>query len=135
MKYQYILFVGDKPSEKMKSGALPFQGAHCEKRLNEWINYIVSLRLNDWLNYIVSLPIAGVDIVNQWGNFETQEELYQFCRKYLKVIALGNNASKALTKAGVEHFKMYHPSGLNRKLNNKKDVQKKLKECYEYIRK
>jgi len=32
-----VIFVGDKPSPKMKPGAKPFEGAACEKRLKEWL--------------------------------------------------------------------------------------------------
>ena len=32
-----ILFVGDKPSSRIKSGSEAFKGAMCEKRLMEWI--------------------------------------------------------------------------------------------------
>ena len=45
---------------------------------------------------------------------------------------LSRKDSLKLSKIGVEHFKLPHPSGLNRKLNDKKYVNKVLKECYEY---
>ena len=52
---------------------------------------------------------------------------------YDKVIALGNVASDSLKKINVEHFKMPHPSGLNRQLNDKDFEKKKIKECYNYL--
>ena len=60
------------------------------------------------------------------------DRLYTISKGYEKVIALGNVASEALTKINVDHFKLPHPSGLNRKLNDKKYVTQLLKECKEY---
>ena len=42
-----IIFVGDRPSPKMKPGAKPFEGAACEKRLKEWIKRL-GLRKKDY---------------------------------------------------------------------------------------
>ena len=53
--------------------------------------------------------------------------------KYDKVIALGNVASNSLKKLNKDHFKMPHPSGLNRQLNDKEFEKKKIKECYNYL--
>lgn len=70
------------------------------------------------------------------GNFTKKDidydRLYTISKGYKKVIALGNVASEALIKINVDHFKLPHPSGLNRKLNDKKYVTRVLKECKEY---
>lgn len=50
-----------------------------------------------------------------------------------KVIALGNFVSKALEKINVEHFILPHPSGLNRKLNDKAYEDEMLLLCEEYL--
>jgi hypothetical protein len=50
-----------------------------------------------------------------------------------KIIALGEVASKSLNKVGVSHFKLPHPSPLNRKLNDKVFIQNILKECKKYL--
>ena len=52
---------------------------------------------------------------------------------YDKVIALGNVASNSLKKLNIDHFKMPHPSGLNRQLNDKEFEKTKIKECYNYL--
>ena len=49
-------------------------------------------------------------------------------------VALGNEASAALTALKVPHFKLPHPSGLNRKLNDKAYVDRVLRDCATYIR-
>ncbi len=52
---------------------------------------------------------------------------------YSKIIALGNKVSEVLTLAGINHFKMPHPSGLNRKLNDPKYVHEQLQACKNYL--
>lgn len=51
-----------------------------------------------------------------------------------KVVALGNFASNVLKKINVDHFTLPHPSGLNRKLNDREYELKVLSECHEYIK-
>lgn len=55
-------------------------------------------------------------------------------KNHIKVVALGSAAKKYLLKAGInEFFVLPHPSGLNRKLNDKKFVEDTLEKCQEYI--
>lgn len=106
-----IYFVGDKPSKLMKPGAEPFQGAKCEARLNEWIK-------------AVSYDQAVI-IINQ------VDYLYMWFWAGDIYIALGNNASKKL--GNLPHFKLPHPSGLNRQINDEAFIATKLAECKAYI--
>lgn len=50
-----------------------------------------------------------------------------------KVIALGSLPSTVLERAGVEHFKLPHPSPLNRLINDASYIEQKLKECKEWL--
>ena len=50
-----------------------------------------------------------------------------------KIIALGAVASKALSLCNIEHFKMPHPSGRNRILNDKELEKRLIAECREFI--
>jgi len=111
-----ILFVGDKPSSKMKPGAKPFEGAACEKRLKEWIKAL------DVEEYKLS---NSNDYVSFWI------EAVNCTANGYKFIALGNNASKALK--GISHFKLPHPSGRNRQINDKEFIAKKLAECKAWL--
>jgi uracil-DNA glycosylase len=115
-----ILFIGDKPSSKMRPNARPFEGAACEKRLMEWIRFLgiesdgyVLLNQSDWPNTLGWLTVALV-------------------RKY-PVIALGNTASRYIS-ARNPHFKLPHPSGRNRQINDKVFINSKLEECKKYIK-
>lgn len=111
-----ILFVGDRPSERTDP-IVPFKGAACEKRLMEWINFLVSKE--DW--YLVTNRASG-----GFGYLVPRANALQY-----PIVALGNNASKALKK--IPHFKLPHPSGRNRQINNKEFIEKKLKDCKKWI--
>ena len=52
---------------------------------------------------------------------------------YTKVLALGNFPSSALDKINVSHYKLPHPSGLNRKLNDKHYELSMLKDLRNYL--
>jgi hypothetical protein len=52
---------------------------------------------------------------------------------YDKVVALGNFPSRALDMISISHFKLPHPSGLNRLLNNKQYELGELDACAKYI--
>jgi hypothetical protein len=53
--------------------------------------------------------------------------------KFSKVVALGNFAAEALTKAGIHHFKLPHPSPLNRLINDPVYINRVLSECREFL--
>ena len=51
----------------------------------------------------------------------------------VKFVALGNNATNFLKKFNVSHFKLPHPSGRNRQVNNEEFIQERLKACKEWL--
>jgi uracil-DNA glycosylase len=113
-----VIFIGDRPSPRMKKNAEPFEGAACEKRLKEWIRFLIESSLY-------------YKVINQcdW----TYHDFHVLLLQQHKIVALGNNASKAL--GDIPHFKLPHPSGLNRQINNKAFVKKQLKLCKKWINK
>ncbi len=115
-----ILFVGDKPSKRTDPD-VPFKGAACEKRLNEWIEYLGLSR--------ESYRSNSIYIINQ-TDIPKSPLIITVC-KWTGIIALGNNASKALKS--IPHFKLPHPSGRNRQINDSEFIAKKLAECKRYI--
>lgn len=110
-----VLFVGDEPSKLNKNPEIAFVGAKCEKRLMEWISYLVGTSHGSY------------DIINR-----IYKRFYAAIANADIVIALGNKASDALKN--VLHFKLPHPSGLNRQVNNKEFIKKQLKACQDYIK-
>ena len=128
-----IVFVGDKPGKANLDPYIPFVGTKSYKTLLEWI-------------YAMNVDINAVMVVNRSGvipypgNCDGDMILIKspaletdLC-KGDKVVALGNEAEQHLNRLGVKHFKLPHPSGLNRKLNDKKYVDQILKECKTYLK-
>lgn len=108
------IFVGDEPNASAQSRT-PFRHARCAPRLLQWIDYLVG---DD--DYIV---------INQcdYKDFELRN---LFGKHMLPMIALGNKASSRLK---MSHFKLPHPSGLNRQINDKAYMFKVLRACKAYL--
>lgn len=116
-----IIFVGDKPSLRMAKGAKPLEGATCEKRLMEWINFLVDTKYDTY------------KVINQVDKDLAAHLLLAYIYEH-PVVALGNIAYKKLQKYGYESFKLPHPSLRNRQHNNPEFIKQKLAECKEYIK-
>ena len=109
-----IVIVGQNPSTAKQKKNSTFD------RLGRWTK-AVGLETYDFMN-------CSDD---PGDKYEIDYDRLSTTKKYNKVIALGGVASKALTKVGVEHFKMPHPSPRNRQLNDKQfeiDMLFKMKE-------
>lgn len=128
-----VLFVGSNPSVKNLDPSIPFEGTRSQKILDVWINF---LQLADY--QVVNIldrattnnrPLTKREIKNCIIEFRMKLQDI----KYDRIIALGNSASIALKMLKLEHYKLPHPSPRNRKLNNKDELQKELKECKVYI--
>jgi hypothetical protein len=115
-----VLIVGINPS-----GSDPTRVSQSIKRLCKWTEEM-GLTFFSFVNCI-SRP-------GPYRESDVDYDLLKECTKgYTKVIALGNFPSMALSKIDVEHFMLPHPSGLNRKLNDKSYEIKILEECRGYI--
>jgi hypothetical protein len=96
------VFVGDEPSRLNVNSNIAFVGSKSFATLVDWINH---LRPDFYV----------------CKNSHTEDDLYDvrtLVKNGFKAIALGNKASVRLEKLGIKHYKMPHPSGLNRKLND-----------------
>lgn len=93
-------------------------------------------RLYEWMTEIGVNTYSFHNVCYQTGKVTKKDIDYELLKTvtsgYKRVIALGEFASYALTKIGVDHFKLPHPSGLNRQINDKSFVKQKLKECKKY---
>lgn len=126
-----IVFVGDQPSNKNVDPNIPFVGTQSYKRLLEWI-------------WKMDVNITDVEIYNKDDidmQYKGRPDRYLVCGYWprnhypdeIEIVALGNEAAKKLEELGLEYFKLPHPSGRNRLLNDKKYVEMKLKECKEWL--
>lgn len=124
-----IIVVGDKPSKKNKNPNIPFVGTQSYKRLLEWL----------WMLDVdvTQVILANIEHVKRhrpdWFVDVENPHMYTEILPEDKVIALGQKASKYLESIKQEHFKLPHPSGLNRQTNDKSFIKGRLKECRKYI--
>lgn len=110
-------FIGDTPSRLNTDPKVAFKGAKCEMRLNEWIKFVLP---KDEIYKVFNSTDDYFAIYCLWA----VDDGYH-------IIALGNNASKAL--GIIPHFKLPHLSGRNRQLNDKQFILDKLEECRQYL--
>ena len=116
-----IYFIGDKPSKCNIDPQVAFVGTRSYKTLLEWIH-----RMNLSINNICLFNAD--DFIRKVNKDETL-----IIHEHDQIVALGREASNALDKAILPHLRIPHPSGLNRKLNNPKEVNRFLKECKDYV--
>lgn len=111
-----ILIVGDEPSRLNKSKDVAFVGARSEKRLLEWLAY---------------LEIEDYQIINSHTN-KLKKEIKNHTGP---IIALGTKAYKRCLEYHdmVRVFKLPHPSGLNRQVNDKEYIKHQLKTCKAWL--
>jgi uracil-DNA glycosylase len=115
-----LLLVGDKPSKKNKDPNVAFVGTASHKRIQEWLNKILTSK-------------AKILMVNRVDPQFHRTLIHATLNQY-KIVALGNEAAQALVEYGiVNFFKLPHPSGKNRKLNNKAFVAAELANCKTWI--
>ena len=83
----------------------------------------------DGFYFMNAYPYPGKCKVSQVDLDNLRKAVY----KVDKVVALGNFAAEALMKAGIDHFKLPHPSPLNRQINDEAFIKKCLDECSQYL--
>lgn len=94
-------------------------------------------RLYGWLD---ELHLKTVSFINLYEDYEIAyktektEFIQSISKDYDKIIALGSQVSRALSNVDIEHFKLPHPSGRNRQLNDPGFVHKELKACKNWLK-
>lgn len=115
-----VTVVGDRPSSKNTSPDIAFYGTRSMDTLAEWLFWIGLHKYQ--VIFINSHEDSLLDAIENHvaaGNV---------------IVACGNNASSRLAKRGIEHFKLPHPSGRNRKLNDRNFIDSELEKCKTYLR-
>lgn len=119
-----IWFVGDKPSKNNVNIYIPFVGTQSYKKLLEWI-------------WFMDIDISGAKLCNSTDHdlYSSLENFKSYNGFFPKVIVLGNNAENKIKQlpGRIPYFKLPHPSGLNRILNDKKRIKELLKDCKDFI--
>jgi len=120
MMNKKVIFIGMQPSKAA------YRRNCTLDRFGAWVDTL-GLRFVSFHNAIVDpdLPqrMSSVDY----------ELLRESVHNYSYVVALGNLASIALTRIETQHFKMPHPSPLNRLLNDRSYEQNMLHELRSYV--
>lgn len=111
-----VLLVGDAPSGLNLDPKVPFIGSKCWPRLQNWME---------------SLECRADSIIINQSDYTFPQLLSVITYHNIPVVALGNNASKALKD--IPHFKLPHPSGLNRQINDKSFINQQLSAAKSYI--
>lgn len=131
-----VVVVGSNPSTASYDNSAFAKGTKSRATIDSWFNdggdYFIKYR--NIVNYkkIDNKPLTKAEIKN---NLPEIKQHFQFeCANY-KIVALGKTAQEALDMAGIKHFKMWHPSGLCRKWNDKEAGEAKIQEMLEWIKK
>jgi len=106
-----VIVIGQQPSSPWTNGGL--SKSKSIERLNRWMS-------DCGITYFSFMNIMG-DVNQKLPTLNDKTGIYVGCsgsRNY-KIVALGNQVSKLLTDMGIKHFKLPHPSGRNRLLNDK----------------
>lgn len=123
-----VWFVGSNPSRKNTNPNLPFWGTRSYEVLKDWME-VLGVNKHGLLNVSNEVTDGDVPEVTDYDLANVKSKL----SGETIVIALGNTASLVLNRLGIKHFKLPHPSGRNRLLNDKKYVAIQLESCKNYI--
>lgn len=118
----HVLVVGMNPSSYVG----PDRRSLAMSKLNVWMEGIGI----HYFSFVNASPDPGVARVR-----DVQWDVLEKCLayEYDAVLSLGGFASRILQRLGARHFRLPHPSGLNRQLNDSEYVRRILSECRDYI--
>lgn len=128
-----ILFIGSNPSQKASSSNAFTEDTVSGRILRSWIEGIDGTILFDNITPSITennrplnqneITIARVSLLERIKGINPD-----------RLVALGKSASSVLTKLNLKHFAAPHPSGLNRKLNDKVYTQSMVEALKEYCK-
>lgn len=126
-----VLFVGSNPSNASTVDAAFHGSTKSSKILTRWTKDIDAIKI--YINVLNektenNRPLKNSEIKSNLPQLKTNIQAINPDR----VVALGKTAAKALTLLHIAHYEMPHPSGRNRKLNDKNYEEQKVKGLTEY---
>lgn len=127
-----ILFIGPCPRTKNTDPNIPFAGTKSANVIMDWIYYMNLYQYN--LMFInVSNRINSKDFTVDEILTLHHITLPHTIRLSYNIIAFGDQVSNVLKFDKIEHFKLPHPSGRNRQLNDQKFINNRLDLCKQYL--
>ena len=131
-----VLFIGSNPSQRSTSIEAFWTDTKSSAILRSWIDKMESpigttFHYGNSCNHVTpnNRPLKVSEIR---AGSEILRQLIESI-KPTHIVALGKTATKALMILDVSFLEFPHPSGLNRKLNDPKYVEDRLKELSEYL--
>lgn len=95
-------------------------------------------RLFYWMSRCDVQYFSFINLSQQPGKFDHStadiDLISSLAKNYDRVITLGAIVDSVMTKCGVEHMAMPHPSGLNRLLNDRDFECRMITECREWLK-
>lgn len=125
-----VLFVGQNPGKTNLSNDEAFVGTKSYDALRDWID-VLGIRNYDMVN--CSANPNEKFTTNTIKQLAMNHMLMETFTNYDRIFALGKISSDVLNILEIAHFKLPHPSGLNRKLNDKKWLINTLKQAKDYL--
>lgn len=131
---QTILFIGSNPSQKAGSDEAFTADTASGRILREWIQGIEGTMI---FENIVSQKTENNRPLNSNERAHATASLLERINRInpTRLVALGKTAASVLDKLELEYLEMPHPSGLNRKLNDKVYTAQKIQELKDYCMK
>lgn len=123
-----VLIVGSNPSQASPDNSAFHPSTKSRKTIDKWFAGIpADLHFINVSNEKTenNKPLNS----HQINPIRTQLESF----KNYKIIAVGKTAENVLKHAQIDHFAMPHPSGRNRKLNDRDYIRNKLAELNKYV--
>jgi hypothetical protein len=122
-----VLFLAQNPKTE-ENLRYPLKGTRSGKTFEAWLAILGG---PDGKIMNASQKIGKVT----WKDYNDEEEMRRAIDQYdfTKFVALGDYASGLFERLGIRHFKLPHPSGLSRKLNDKQEIVRQLNLCRLYI--
>lgn len=115
-----VLFIGLNPTKL----AIPRKGGAWH-RFCQWL---------DEMEMIYTVSFTNISYDPNWdGKLVDTAFLKASIGEHDKIVAWGPKVSTYLSKMGIDHFTLPHPSPLNRQINNSAYISQRLQQCKEYI--
>ena len=119
-----VIVVGQSPSRAAKATS---NGTYAVV-----YSWLTSACVYSW-SFLNVIEEEGGDSLKQVDFQRVKQRISPWIGK--KVIALGNIASEVLTRLEIDHLQIYHPSGLNRHLNNFDTRIEQIRKIHDYCKK
>lgn len=123
-----IIFIGQNPANCMKVNDEAFANTKSGEVLAEWIKV-----LNTDEQIIKCFNAAKIKGTPLEKDYDLELAMILGPQVEANFVALGNYASKFLTKNNIEHYKLPHPSKRNRKFNDPDFIKQELVKCKEWL--